>query len=173
MARKEILSGSGVIEAMARNGKAFKIGDDWFSVYKASQMNGAQKDDEVEFEYVEVNKGGATFLNVEGNVEVVGEAQERPERASTARQAPARRGVAAPSRTSRAEAPAPSRGGSGVGEDKRQVSIIRQNSLTQANGILATMAKAGLLGDQTAEELAELAVSLARDFFEPYSLGDN
>lgn len=163
MARNETISMTGVIEAVARNGKAFKIGEEWFSVYKAPQMNGAQKGDEVEFEFVEANKGGATFLNVEGNVNVVGAEPEarpaRPTRASAAR--PAAR-AAAPTRASRSESTAPS-------GDPRQRSIVRQNSLTQANALLATAARLGILGEQEPEELAELALTLARTF-EAYSM---
>lgn len=153
--------GSGVIEAVARNGKAFKIGEDWFSVYKASQMGDAQKDDEVEFKYVEKKAGGKVFLNVEGEVVVTGsqEAEERPARGG-------RGGGSAPARGGRSEAPARS----GGGDDKRQRSITRQNSLTQANALLATMARAGTLGELSAEELAELAVQLASTYFEPYSM---
>lgn len=157
---------SGTIEAVARNGKAFKIGEDWFSVYKAAQLGDAQKGDDVEFDYVEKKVGGTVFLNVEGNVNIVGggssEPEERPARS-------ARGGGSAPARTARSEAPARSGGGSSGSEQQRQRSIVRQNSLTQANNLLAAMARMGTL-EGGPEELAELAVQLAKDYFEPYSM---
>lgn len=156
---------SGTIEAVSRNGKAFKIGEDWFSVYKAAQLGDAQKGDDVEFDYVEKKVGGTVFLNVEGNVNIVGggssEPEERPARS-------ARGGGSAPARTARSEAPARSGTGSPA-NDPRQRSIVRQNSLTQANNLLMAMARMGTL-EGGPEELAELAVQLAKDYFEPYSM---
>lgn len=68
--------GSGVIEKMARNQKAFKLegNDDWYSVFKAVQMNGAKEGDSVAFDYEEKPKGGQVFRNIQGNVQITGSA---------------------------------------------------------------------------------------------------
>lgn len=175
--------GSGVIDAVARNGKSFKIGEDWFSVYKAQELGGAQKGDEVSFEYVTVSKGGASFNNVKGNVTIKskGASEEQGQQSS---------GGARSGSTAR-------RGGDGsdgaVGYDgdqfrKRSMKhfpvpktdvdrpIIRQNSLTQANALFATLAKEGFYGqvDQvfnSAKEAAAEVIDLA-SLFEAYSSGE-
>lgn len=159
--QQQTLQASGVIEAVARTGKSFKIGDDWYGAFHAKQLNGAQKGDEVEFDYVEVNKGGATFLNVEGDVTIVGADDSE-------RSAPAPRRSAAPAgrSASRGASSAPSKA---VGDDPRQRSIVRQNSLTQANALFATLSRAGLLGDVDPDTLAEDVVRIARTF-EQYSM---
>lgn len=66
-----MLKASGVIEAVARSGKAFKLesSDDWYSVFKATQLKG-EKGDSVAFEYKETEKGGQTYRNVQGDVNV-------------------------------------------------------------------------------------------------------
>lgn len=155
------LHAEGVIEAVARNEKAFKIGEDWFSVYKVGQTNGAKKGDEVEFDYVEKKVGGAVFLNVEGDVTVLNEGAEEEK--------PAPRGRATSGRTATKSAPAARSSSTSESPDQRQRSIVRQNSLTQANSLLHTMALSGTLGAGSPEELAELAVELAR-VFEKYSM---
>ena len=174
---------SGVIEVLARNGKGFKIGEDWFSVYKASEMNGAQKGDTVSFEYDVAHKGGATFNNVKGGLKVdskgAGEEQGQQSAARTS---------GGTSRRSGGD------GGDGaVGYDgdqfrKRSMKhfpvpktdvdrpISRQNSLTQANALFATLAKEGFYGqvDQvfnSAKEAAAEVIELA-SLFEAYSSGE-
>lgn len=176
--------GSGVIDAVARNGKSFKIGEDWFSVYKAQELGGAQKGDEVSFEYVTVSKGGASFNNVKGNVTIKskGASEEQGQQSSG--------GARSSGGTAR-------RGGDGsdgaVGYDgdqfrKRSMKhfpvpktdvdrpIIRQNSLTQANALFATLVKEGFYGqaDQvftSAKEAAAEVIDLA-SLFEAYSSGE-
>jgi hypothetical protein len=174
---------SGVIEVLARNGKGFKIGEDWFSVFKAQELSGAQKGDEVSFEYVTVEKGGASFNNVKGNVTIknkgAGEEQGQQSAARTSGGTTRRSG---------------GDGGDGaVGYDgdqfrKRSMKhfpvpktdvdrpIIRQNSLTQANALFATLAKEGFYGqvDQvfnSANEAAAEVIELA-SLFEAYSSGE-
>lgn len=154
------LHAEGVIEAVARNGKAFKIGEDWFSVYKVGQLNEAKKGDEVEFDYIEKKVGGAVFLNVEGDVTILNEGAEEEKPAARGRSSgPSSK--PAPKRETRAT--------TSESPDQRQRSIVRQNSLTQANSLLETMARAGTLGDGGPEELAELVIELAR-VFEKYSM---
>lgn len=155
------LHAEGVIEAVARNGKAFKIDEDWFSVYKVGQLNEAKKGDEVEFDYIEKKVGGAVFLNVEGAVTILNEGAEEEKPTARGRSSgPSSK--AAPKRETRSVSTSES-------PDQRQRSIVRQNSLTQANSLLETMSRAGTLGDGSPEELAELAIELAR-VFEKYSM---
>lgn len=167
MAKSKFETATGTISLMARSGKAFTLeGDDksWFSVYKAVQLQGAQAGDEVEFEFEAVSKGGAEFLNVQGNVTILGEGSEP---APARRAPPARRGAAPAARTPRGERPAaseaPSKGGD-TREDTRQRMIVRQNSLTQANSLFHSMAVAGLLGEGAPEDLAAQLIELAKQF---------
>lgn len=173
-------SAQGVVEAVARNNKAFKLeGEaDWFTVYRASQLNGAQKGDSVSFEFDEKVSGGKTFLNVQGDVEV-SEGKRSSGRSSGSGGSERRSG------SGRGRGDAADSGGSSayvtdrgfkiptfpVPADHPDRSIIRQNSLTQANAILATMARGGLLGDMDADGLVEEAIRLARSF-EAYSTGE-
>ena len=85
--RSNYESASGVIDVMARNEKAFKLegSDDWYSVYKAPQMNGAAVGDAVSFEYEEKEKGGQVFRNIQGNVEVEGSSGRKQNRNSSSR----------------------------------------------------------------------------------------
>lgn len=171
-AQKELYQQSGVIEAVARTQKSFKIGEDWFSVFNASDLNGAQAGDEVEFDYSINNRGGKDFLNVEGSVTITSEgtaqrrapAPQRQQRATPASRAPAARGAAG-GRSAGASAGSPS-------SDPRQRSIVRQNSLTQANALFATLGRAGLLGETDAATLAEEIVDTAR-IFEKYSMAED
>jgi len=66
------LKGSGKIEAVARSQKAFKLegSEDWYSVFKPVQMNGAEAGSTVSFEYEEKPKGGEIHRNVKGNLEI-------------------------------------------------------------------------------------------------------
>lgn len=163
-AQKELYQQSGVIEAVARTQKSFKIGEDWFSVFNASDLNGAQAGDEVEFDYSINNRGGKDFLNVEGSVTITSEgtaqrrapAPQRQQRATPASRAPAARGAAG-GRSAGASAGSPS-------SDPRQRSIVRQNSLTQANALYATLSKAGLLGDQGVEDAVAEVIGMAKEF---------
>lgn len=169
---------SGVIDKIARNQGSFLIidnGDElWFSVtYAPGGINGAQVGDEVEFEYEEKKAGGKTFNNVKTEVVIVGEgggereAPQRPQRA-----APARR--EAPSRQAPAQRQAPARGAGG--DDPRQRSIVRQNSLTQANALLATLVREGSVtladADTNPAQVAEIVVEVAR-VFEAYSMAND
>lgn len=144
---------SGTIEAIARNGKNFKIGEQWFSVFKGVQMKGAQKGDDVEFEYAEKEVGGTTFYNVQGDLKITGSSGDAGGSGSS----------------DSSTAGARSGAGRSVSEDARQKSIVRQNSLTQANTLF------GSLGPEFAdvgstEEAVELILEMARKF-EAYSSG--
>lgn len=170
-AQKELYQQSGVIEAVARTQKSFKIGEDWFSVFNASDLNGAQAGDEVEFDYSINNRGGKDFLNVEGSVTITSEgtaqrrapAPQRQRSGGQSRPAPASRGAAGGRSAGAGVAPS---------SDPRQRSIVRQNSLTQANALFATLGRAGLLGETDAATLAEEIVDTAR-IFEKYSMAED
>lgn len=165
-AQKELFDGSGVIEAVSRTGTTFKIGNDWYSVFSADQMAGAQKGDEIEFQYSVNNKGGKDFLNVQGDLTIVnegggGQSRPAPARGSADRPASARSSGAR-------QAPA-ARSGGGATEDTRQRSIVRQNSLTQANALFGSLAKLGVIGETDLETAADEVIALARKF-EAYSM---
>lgn len=172
--QQETFEAAGVIDAVARTGKAFRLdtsADDWYSVFDAKQLNGAQKGDEVEFEYSVANKGGKDFLNVQGDVAVVG--QEAPPARPAARAAPARGGGSARAPAARTELRTASESKASA-SDPRQRSIVRQNSLSQANALLATISRADpeRYIEATTVELAEQVVELAR-VFEAYSMGED
>lgn len=79
----------GKVEAVARNGKAFKIVDDdeWYTVSKAAQLGVDSAADlrgaEVEFDFTTNDKGGKTWYNVKGNVNVTAEAPKTTTAAGT------------------------------------------------------------------------------------------
>lgn len=159
---------AGTIDLVARSGKAFTLEGDgvsWYSVYKAAQLQGAQKGDDVTFEFDVVTKGGKDFLNVQGNVDFL----EGSESAPAPRAARPARGAAPAPRAARTARPVASEAPSEGREDKRQRSIVRQNSLTNANALFATLGRAGLLGESSAEELAQEVLAVAR-VFEEFSM---
>lgn len=180
MARGNTIQFSGTIDKVARNQGSFLIidnGDElWFSVgYNPGGLNGAQVGDEVEFEYEEKHVGGKTFNNVKSEVTIVGEgAGDRP---APRQQAPRGGGRAAPQRQAAGGRQAPAQGrqqASSGGDDPRQRSIVRQNSLTQANALLATLERTGNFGELfagTELEVAEATIAVAR-VFEAYSMGE-
>lgn len=150
----------GVIEAMSRDGKRFKLEEDgkWYSAFSAAQMGKAARGDSVVFSYTsKANPAGDPFLNVKGNVDVVNEPF--------------------PVAGSGPIAPAPKNTGSAsgkwagrqfpVGPLDPERSIIRQNSLTQANSMLGWIASL----PTDADELADVVIEVARKF-EAYSAGD-
>lgn len=102
---------TGVIAALARNGKGFKVGEVWYNVYSAADLGDVKKGDTVEFDFVARND----FKNVQGAVRIKDAAP-----------------AAAPS-TSGAT-------GGWRGKDPEvQAAIIRQNALTAAvNYVLGT-----------------------------------
>lgn len=174
---------SGTIDKIARNQGSFLIidnGDElWFSVgYNPGGLGGAQIGDEVEFEYEEKKSGGKVFNNVKSEVTIVGEgsAERQAPPARQQRAAPARR--EAPQRSAPAQrqaAPARAAGG----DDPRQKSIVRQNSLTQANALFNNLVRLHG-GSEAGENLlslepleaAELVVEVAR-VFEAYSMAQD
>lgn len=65
---------NGVIDKMARNGKAFTLVDDsdtWYSVFDVSQMGTASVGADIEFTYTTKDNGGRQFNNIKGNVRVI------------------------------------------------------------------------------------------------------
>lgn len=143
----------GTIEAVSRSGKQFKLeGDErWFGAFRVAQLNRAEKGSTVSLEFEEVEKGGTTFYNVKGDVKL-------EEGGAVSRSAPSA-GAA-----------------QSVAGDSRQQSIIRQNSLSQANALYRTIV--GEAGDaeihQDPDELKAIAqelIDIAR-IFEAYSNGE-
>jgi uncharacterized protein YdaT len=174
------LKGGGVVEVKTRNGKSIKIGENWYSAFKAVELNAVEVGDEVAFEYIEKESGGTTFLNIKGDVKVVGKGEKQE-----AQQSAGNRG-GSQGRSTRS-------GGDGtdgaVGYDgdqfrKRSMKnypvsktdvdrpIIRQNSLTQANALFASLAKLEALPPALEpEQYADLVIELAARF-ERYSTGE-
>lgn len=153
---------SGKVEAVARTRKSFKVGDDWFSVFKGDQLGEAQAGDEVEFEYTVVNKGGKEFLNVQGDVLVTAEGARQERRPASRERPSGSRNRQAPVRQS-------SERGSGAEGLDVQRSIVRQNSLTQANALFSSLVRLGVMGELGYEEAVATVLELARDF-EKYSM---
>lgn len=100
---------NGVIEAVRKDKRGFKIGEEWYGVFSTSQLAEADRGDEVSFTYI--RKGD--YNNVQGPVKVV--AGSKP--------------VAAPkSDTAVSVAKTPTN----LADYDRQLMIIRQNALTNA-----------------------------------------
>lgn len=111
----------GIIKSVSRTGKQIKLDDDnWYSAFNEKQLRGARQGDEVEFDYDAKDQGGKTFLNIKGDVRIVGgEEPPRQERAPARSSAPAQR--------SAPQAAAPREGF--VSDVERQNSIQRQVAL--------------------------------------------
>ena len=114
----------GIIKSVSRTGKQIKLDDDnWYSAFNEKQLRGARQGDEVEFDYDAKDQGGKTFLNIKGDVRIVGgEEPSRQERAPARSSAPAQR--------STPQASAPREGF--VSDADRQNSIQRQVALKAA-----------------------------------------
>lgn len=146
---------TGVVENVARSGKAIQIDGEWYSAFTPGALNGASKGDNVKFSYKSVDKGGTVYHNIQGNVSVSDAAEV----------------VSAPAAAGRAAAPTGfSKGGRSfpVGALDPERSIIRQNALTQANKMFETI---GFGRDPVSEDAAHEVIHIAR-IFESYSAGD-
>ena len=148
---------TGVVEATARSGKALKIGEDWYSAFTASSLNGAKAGDNVSFMYTVTNKAGTEYKNIKGAVSIK-DGGEAPAAASGGAKAPA-----ASSGWSKGGRSFP------VGPLDPERSIIRQNALTQANKMLEDL----WIGESSADDETHAfrVIKVAR-IFESYSAGD-
>lgn len=167
--QQETFSVSGVVEAKSRAGTGLKIGEDWFNAFHAKELEDVQAGDEVEFDYSVTNKGGKDFKNIlEGTLSVIAEGSGPPARANSGRGAssPRRSGASASRSSGRASAPAPR---SQNAEPDRQRSIVRQNSLSQANALFASLVRLGVAGEQDSAEAVASVIDMAREF-EKYSM---
>jgi hypothetical protein len=135
----------GTVEKAARNGKAFLIEDEWYSVYKAAQANGAEAGDYVEFEYESVLKGGQTFRNIQGSITVKGAAPK---------------GSAGSTETSPKQEESQARY---AAKDK---AIVRQNMLRHATAIVLGLPVASL------DDIVEDVIATARRLEEEYVLAE-
>lgn len=153
---------SGTISAVSRNGKGICIDDTWYNAYKAAQINGASKGDAVEFQVKEVNKGGTTFRNIEGDVRVVGAGSG----GSSARPSGASGG---------------GRSNGGGDSDKmtkeewakKDRMIVRQNALTQANALFRSVTgEDGIAADpEDTDNYVAIIIEMAKQF-EEYVTGE-
>ncbi|MGH8654963.1 MAG: hypothetical protein ACREYE_23605 [Gammaproteobacteria bacterium] len=145
---------TGTVAAIRRDGRGFKVGEDWYGVYNPAEIEGLQRGSEVSFEYTTSARG---FNDVRGPVVVTPRGADA---SGEARAAP-------PTVASRDAAVAP-RGGaqanpSGYVSDRdRQASIVRQNALTNAVAYLRESASA------TTDGVIEVAKK-----FEAYTSGQS
>lgn len=145
---------NGVVDSKRRDGKAIKVGEDWFSVMASSPvLDSINKGDHVEFVYTEKpSPSGVPYRNIKGSVTKVMPPATVPVTGAGVMGKTATAGYAG--RTFPVPALAPER------------SIIRQNSLGHAVEIVTQMAAFG-----NCDEAAERAIEIAR-MFEAYSAGD-
>lgn len=166
----------GEVVAKARNGKgiAFNVdGDDqWFNAKDESQIpEDVAKGDVVSFEYSVTRKGGRTFNNIEGEVEILekgdgggssrgGGGSRGGGRSGGGERGGSRSGGSAGGGSSGRRSYG---GGSGGGDKDRQ--IVRQNALTQANKLVETFPNLVYTeGQDVAAEVAEQIIELAKVF---------
>ena len=63
----------GVVDKLAKNGKAFTLTTDsetWYSAFNASQLQDCLSGDEVSFSYATKESNGRTFYNLKGDLKV-------------------------------------------------------------------------------------------------------
>ena len=109
----------GTVSKAARNGRAFEIDGEWYSIFKTAQLKGQEVEvgDYIKFEYETVEKGGQTFHNIKGDVEVQKGSRGRSSSRSSG-------------------------GGETSGEEvrrgptSRDVMIVRQNALSHATALV-------------------------------------
>lgn len=164
------ISYEGVVVARARSGKglAFNIdGEDvWFNAQSEDQIpEGATKGALVAFEYSTSRKGTRTFNNIEGDVEVVEEADSKPSRGGGGGGKPYNRSGGSSSNAGYRKAPAG--GGDKPSKDEwdaKDRRIVRQNALSQANALLRTQLE--FSPQEAAEPTPEALIAIARIFEE-------
>lgn len=162
----------GVVVAKARNGKgiAFNVdGEDiWYNAQDEDQIpQDVAKGDLVAFSYDTTRKGGRTFSNIKGDVEILekgdgGGSSRGGSGGGSGRSGGSRGGYSGRSggggRTSG--------GASGGGATDKDRQIVRQNALTQANKLVETIVGAALADSSV--ELPELTpafvIDLAKEF---------
>lgn len=156
-----MLNKTGFIEGVSKDGKRFKMGEDWFSAFASSQMNGCAKGDYVSFTYTEKpSPTGDVYRNVKGNLTKATPPADAPVTAAKMFGKSSGGFVAK-------EFPVPP-----FHPDR---SIIRQNSLAHATDLINAIGY-GYIGGSlahapTAAEYAERIIEVAR-MFEAYSSGD-
>lgn len=156
---------SGVVEGMTADGKRFKLDDgEWYSVFNSSQAKGVSTGSFIEFMYTSTNKDGRTYNNIKGSVTVGTAPASRPVTGTSPSAAPASGGYTDSRGFVLKQFPVPA-----LHPDR---SIIRQNSLTQANSMLNTVyGMSDLNALETCAEVAEKLIEIAR-MFEAYSCGE-
>lgn len=155
---------SGVVEGMTADGKRFKLDDgEWYSVFNSSQAKGVSTGSFIEFMYTSTNKDGRTYNNIKGSVTVGTSPASRPVTGTSPSAAPASGGYTDSRGFVLKQFPVPA-----LHPDR---SIIRQNSLTQANSMFDTFYGVACDGIGSAKEAAEKIIEIAR-MFEAYSCGE-
>jgi hypothetical protein len=145
------------VEAVGKDGKRFKVGPNWYSGFKASQLGGLESGDTVTFTF----KDTGTWKNLVGDVQVVSKG-------------------AGGARTSTFKDPGPSTQKVGSVILDRDRTIARQNALTNARELYLGLYRHHIPAN-TAEEGEPDAIdyaSSAQDIidiaykFEAYTTGD-
>lgn len=126
----------GTVSKAARNGRAFEIDGEWYSIFKTAQLKGqtVEVGDYIKFEYETVEKGGQTFHNIKGDVDVTSGAKSRGSSRSSSKEEPEGQEVRR-------------------GPSDRDVMIVRQNSLSHATA-LVTAGNMGSLEDAVEDVIA-------------------
>ena len=143
------MKAKGNVESKRRDGKGIKLQDgNWYSVFKASELEDVNRGDLVEFEYTE--KGN--FKNISTDVKVL---SASPSAGSTA---------SAPASASKMYRPFP------VPKDHGDRAIIRQNMLSHATSIVLNYGN--LSDDQLKlDYVVESVIQVAREL-EKYATGE-
>ena len=143
----------GVVVAKRKDGKGIRIGETWYSVFLATELDSAVRNATVSFAYEENVRGHQTYRNIKGPITVV----STPEQET----------VTKPE-------------GASIGGERDKVlvgtfinlhkdrSIARQNSLTNARELFIAT---GHTPDLPLEESAEKIIGIAK-LFEGYTTGD-
>lgn len=164
----------GVVIAKARNGKglAFNVdGDDvWYNAREEDQIpENVAKDDLVSFEYDVTRKGGRTFNNIKGDVEILeaggGGGRSGSSRGGGSGGGGGRSGGSSARSSGGGGASRAPAGGGGTDKDRQ---IVRQNALTQANKLVETFPNLIVDGDNgDTEDVAAQLIAIAK-LFEGY-----
>ena len=140
------MKAKGNVESKRRDGKGIKLQDgNWYSVFKASELEDVNRGDLVEFEYTE--KGN--FKNISTDVKVL---SASPSAGSTS---------SAPASASKMYRPFP------VPKDHGDRAIIRQNMLSHATSLIINYGNA----DDKLDYLVESVIQVAREL-EKYATGE-
>jgi hypothetical protein len=125
----------GTVSRVVRDGRAFEIDGEWYSVFKVAQAKGVEPGDYLKFEYESVVKGDQTFHNIKGDAEIT-------------KGAPAKRSSGGSSAKDGEEVVR--------GPTARDIMIVRQNALSHAHALVVA------LGVKDLEDATDDTIAVAR-----------